>query len=184
MPVIKKCVICGEEFKVRPCQIDAIKACSDKDCKSKLRSITSRNQLLKFGSPSQIPEVAEKIRQKTLKAFKDGKMDHMKKVWKESGKRWAGEGNPRWKGVGSRRNSHGYVLIKCKDNIWRKEERIIAEKVIGRKLRRNELVHHINGIKDDNRKSNLYLTKQSEHRSIHALQMHGNLKIKIISNLT
>ncbi len=42
------------------------------------------------------------------------------------------------------------------------------EKYIGRKLNSKEQIHHINGIRDDNRIENLQLCKNwSEHVTIH-----------------
>jgi HNH endonuclease len=50
----------------------------------------------------------------------------------------------------------GYRLIFV-DGKQVKEHRHIMEQIIGRKLRRDESVHHINGIKFDNRPANLEL---------------------------
>ena len=49
----------------------------------------------------------------------------------------------------------GYVYIKVADRGWMPEHRWVAERKIGRKLRREEEPHHINGIKTDNRPENL-----------------------------
>lgn len=45
--------------------------------------------------------------------------------------------------------------------------RAVAERVLGRPLSRYEVVHHINGKKEDYRNNNLIICTQSYHRIIH-----------------
>ena len=75
--------------------------------------------------------------------------------------------------VGSKRISHdGYVIVKFKkDNAdgraWRGEHLLVMEKMVGRKLRPGEQVHHIDGDRKNNLPENLFLCKNvSEHHSL------------------
>jgi len=54
-------------------------------------------------------------------------------------------------------NNRGYVY----------EHRIIAEKMIGRSLKKNEVVHHKNRIRWDNRKENLAVMDKRTHSRLH-----------------
>jgi hypothetical protein len=56
------------------------------------------------------------------------------------------------------------------------EQVIVMEKHIGRHLVPNEIVHHVNGIKTDNKLSNLQLMTDKEHRGYHSRKLHKRLK--------
>jgi hypothetical protein len=58
-------------------------------------------------------------------------------------------------------NEQGYVMLRVQGG-YRMEHRIIMEKHIGRSLLPGENVHHINGVRDDNRIENLELWASSQ----------------------
>ena len=92
-----------------------------------------------------------------------------------------GRHSPMWTG-GHRASKDGYVLLH-RDLLPRHEQeffeemfpkvgyiqehRLVMARHLGRLLHANELVHHINGIKDDNRLVNLRLLKKSRHHRGH-----------------
>jgi len=79
-----------------------------------------------------------------------------------------GKNNPHWKG-GRNRNNNGYILIKVYNHPYSDksgyiyEHRLVMEKELGRYLKPEEVVHHINNISDDNRIENLMLFKNSSN---------------------
>lgn len=86
-----------------------------------------------------------------------------------------GPGSPRWTGSRRTESRDGYIWIYCPDHpcsTKRKnhlflEHRIVIEKFLGRYLRQGEIVHHINGLKTDNRIENLHLSNTRFHREVH-----------------
>src|SRR5213083_3445583 len=86
------------------------------------------------------------------------------------------ERNGRWNGgsyIGC--DGYRYVRVTCKNGRtrYRLEHRLVMERMIGRPLRRDEHVHHRNGIRSDNREENLELLGISEHGRLHS--GHGKI---------
>ena len=60
-----------------------------------------------------------------------------------------------------------YKKIKLKNGRTEDEHRLLMEQHLHRKLRTNEIVHHINENKFDNRMSNLEVINLKDHVSFH-----------------
>lgn len=73
-----------------------------------------------------------------------------------------GPTSPSWKG-GRITGAEGYVRVMCKGHPkadpsgYVSEHRLVMEKSLGRQLEDHETVHHINGVRADNRVENLQL---------------------------
>jgi len=83
----------------------------------------------------------------------------------------AGSKSPSWKGGQFLSNGHVYILKKDHPHSIKLgyvlRSHLVMEKKIGRYLTKKEIVHHINGIPDDDRIENLKLLTQSSHVGEH-----------------
>ena len=104
----------------------------------------------------------------------------------------SGNKNPRWKG-GKRKNKEGYVLIKIYPNdffypmadghSYIKEHRLAMAKYLGRCLQPWEIVHHINGNRQDNRIGNLQLVSEGQHNQVTILENKIDRQSQLIEDL-
>lgn len=174
-----QCVICGKKLIVKRCQKNHIKTCSKKCCKE-----NKKRRFVKFRTGRPWSEEWRKAQSGRIKrAYKEGRMKHMKSVWKQAGPRWSGDNNPRWSEIIRHHSSRGYVFVKDDRGIRRVEHRVVAERLLGRRLKQTEVIHHINEKKNDNRPENLYLFPSDYfHKQHHGYVPTPLLKSNLIAN--
>jgi hypothetical protein len=85
----------------------------------------------------------------------------------------SGKNNPNWKG-GRRKSHNGYIYIFVgTDNPladkrgYAAEHRIVADRKIRRPLLTSEHIHHLNGVRSDNRMKNIQIETNSTHAALH-----------------
>ena len=122
-------------------------------------------------------ETKEKIRQTMLKnptkywLGKKRSEETRRKISEARKGRYKGADNQNWKG--GRAKSGGYIWIfipehqKANPRGYVSEHRLVVEKCLGRRLKSDELVHHINGVTNDNRPENLTIVSPAEHFELH-----------------
>jgi len=94
-----------------------------------------------------------------------------------------GEKAANWKG-GKKTTQKGYTVILNKEHHrasggYVMEHIVVMEKYLGRKIKTDEAVHHINGIKSDNRVKNLEVLEFGEHTRQHHLGMKRSLETRM-----
>lgn len=78
--------------------------------------------------------------------------------------------SPVYKGGRVKRRGYIYILDESRKDKkgmsrYRGEHQIIAEQKYCRQIKTDELVHHLNGIRDDNRPENLVIIKRKGHET-------------------
>jgi len=89
---------------------------------------------------------------------------HMRFIARHGGKDFIGESRKQWKG-GRITTSEGYIRVRVGEIGARRyvlEHRYVMEQHLGRELVPGENVHHINGVRTDNRLENLELWNMTQ----------------------
>lgn len=118
----------------------------------------TKEQRAKISKLHKGKTVSKETREKISKARKKGGIGHKKK------------------------REDGYISVyfpdhpKSANNGYIMEHVLVMECLIGRYLKDDEVVHHINEKRDDNRKENLKLMNYREHARYHSLKWHAQRK--------
>lgn len=96
------------------------------------------------------------------------------------------ENHPNWNG-GQFKKASGYIMVyrpshpNCDSRGYIRRARLIAEQAHNRLLTSLEVMHHLNGIKDDDYPDNLVVCRsQGEHRHFH--EPHNKGKVMVMNN--
>jgi hypothetical protein len=101
-------------------------------------------------------------------------LDHRRKISEQK----LGNKNPRY--VSGKMTVQGYVLIKNRNHPnangsgYVLEHRLVMSNFIGRPLRKDEVVHHKNKDRSDNRLENLEVLTRAEHSAHHSRSTNKN----------
>lgn len=85
----------------------------------------------------------------------------------------SGDLHPNWRrGYTISAGGYKHVLIEAPEqtNRYEAEHRVVMAAVLGRPLTSDEVVHHINRIRTDNRPENLQVLSRQEHAALHAAE--------------
>ena len=110
--------------------------------------------------------------QKTLSKFRLAKLGKPSLRKGKKFPQFSGKNHPNWRG-GITKNPQGYILVRKPDhpkaiNGYIKRSYLVMERKLGRFITKQEIVHHINLDKTDDRPENLMLfPNQSKHAKYH-----------------
>lgn len=64
---------------------------------------------------------------------------------------------------------------------WIYEHRHVAEQKIGRRLKKSESVHHIDGDKENNNPENIEVMNRGKHTSLHWEKMNAKQRLEMMA---
>ena len=146
-----------------------IKSIADAKCNKKIKSILTKELLKKLyiDKKKSIKEISNEIELSQSIIYRYIKKFNIKIRSISEANRGKIPGNFKGKIITNR----GYIYIYVPNHLNATknkhvfEHRLVMEKHLNRYLNNDEIVHHINGIRNDNRIENLILTNRTKHEN-------------------
>ena len=151
---IRKCEYCGKEFNTRG---------SARFCSNKCSGLAKRKRT------TRLCEICGKEVTRCDSQFYEHCFCSVECTGKWYSENYKMGNSARWSG--GKIDQNGYWFIKQPDGSYKQEHIIVAEKMLGRPLEENEVVHHINKNKKDNTPENLLVMTRSEHINLHRKEL-------------
>lgn len=158
------CKFCGDEFATKPSEVKKGKGiyCS-RDCFNTVRNQSKYIPCSNCGNNKFYPAARWK-RNKSGYFFCSRKCNFFYQ-----------------QGIRSTTYKDGrYIGWYKRDKSGEREHRVVAEACLGRKLEKGEIVHHIDGNKQNNHPKNLRVMNNSDHRKAHLRGYADKLESNII----
>jgi hypothetical protein len=185
MPVKLLCVVCGSEFLVPPCRANTAKTCSNKCAISVRAKSRERKAVCVCVGCGKRFEVPKSHKDRRVYCSMDCKFKSPDSIRKRS-ERVTGDKNPMWKG-GVTMHTRGYLYGYSPDHPYSSNGYVFQHRLVVERWLREEapdseylvkhgvrlylspdfIVHHLDGIKDDNERGNLIITTTDVHVRIH-----------------
>lgn len=162
----KACLICGENFDVFPSQMETRKYCSRKCFYQSERvehKLTSceKSRRWREKQNNHCP-VCDKLISPRRKHCREHTVYPDRK----------GPNSPKWKGGKYTIAGSGYVQVNLGNGNHTREHRLVWEQTHNCKLPKSWVVHHLNGIRNDNRPENLVAMPKKDHAKIPVSRNH------------
>ena len=160
----RKCVDCGKEIskvstRCKSCSNKIVKI-GNKNRLGKKHKIDTKKKISKANKGKVSPFKGKHHTEKTKEKIRQANKNKLK-PWLQ---KRIGKKHPLWRG--GVKKSHGYIFIYLGRKKYTKRANLVWFKHTGEVIKRPYMIHHKNGVRDDDRFENLQKLTISEHATI------------------